>query len=157
MKNRNLIMALTGLIILIADRNPNIRSLISRELRSDGYDVRSARSATELLYHISGLSGHSVLLILDPDLPDAEYMSIERMLNERIPAIPIIIHALNPEFLNHDRFLYAKEIIEKADKSIESLKNAVSKVSSTFTHSIICDDMSQPAYKLEMQSEHKKP
>lgn len=148
-------MALTGLIILIADRNPNIRSLIMRELKADGYDARSAGSASELLYHISETAGHSVLIILDPDLPDAEYLFLEKILNERVPPIPVIIHALNSDFLNHDRFHHAKEIIEKADKSIDVLKKTVSRVSEMITSAHVCEDMLGSVLQVESSYHYK--
>lgn len=134
-------MPLSGLIILIADKNPNIRSLIMRELRSDGYHVRNAGTVSEILYHVSGLSGHPILLILDPDLPDAGHASLEKVLNERIPQIPIIIHALKPDHLNQNRFIHAREIIEKDDKSIEILKKAVEKMLDLFPGTHFIDEV----------------
>lgn len=148
-------MPLSGLIILIADKNPNIRSLIMRELKSDGYHVRHAGTVSEILYHISGLSGHPILLILDPDLPDTEHSSLEKVLNERIPQVPIIIHALKPDFLNHNRFVHAKEIIEKDDKSIEILKNAVAKALIAFSVSQVCEEIYQPAFPLDNATPYK--
>lgn len=148
-------MPLSLLIILIADKNPNIRSLIMRELKSDGYNVRQAGTVSEMLYHISGSAGNPMLLILDPDLPDAEHTSLEKILNERIPQIPIIIHALKPDFLNHNRFVHAKEIIEKDDKSIETLKKAVSKTLILFSTSQICEEIYQPLFPLESLAPYK--
>lgn len=148
-------MPLSGLIILIADKNPNIRSLIMRELKSEGYHVRHAGTVSEILYNISGLSGHPILLILDPDLPDAEHASLEKVLNERIPQTPIIIHALKPDFLNHNRFVHAKEIIEKNDKSIEMLKDAVAKTMTVFPLSKACEEIYQPAFPLDNSTLNK--
>lgn len=122
------IMSLTELIILIADRNPNIRSLIMRELRSEGYKVRLAGTVSEIIYHITGLADHLILIILDPDLPDAGQAPLERVLNERMPPIPVIIHSLNTEFLHHNRFQNAKAIIEKDDRSIEAIKKVVDRI-----------------------------
>lgn len=127
-------MPYSGLIILIADRNPNIRSLIMRELKSDGYETRIAGTVSELIYHISGLAAHALLVIIDPDLPDAEPMCIERVLNERIPPIPVIIHALNSEFINYNRFLYTKDIVEKDDSSIDAIKKSVARILSGYSY-----------------------
>lgn len=148
-------MPLSGLIILIADKNPNIRSLIMRELKSEGYHVRHAGTVSEILYNISGLSGHPILLILDPDLPDAEHTSLEKVLNERIPQIPIIIHALKPDFLNQNRFVHAKEIIEKNDKSIEMLKDALAKSLTIFPLPQPCEEIYQPTFPLDTTTLYK--
>jgi len=148
-------MTLSVLIILIADKNPNIRSLIVREFKSDGYQVRHAGTVSEILYNISGLSGHPILLILDPDLPDADSTSLEKILNERIPHIPVIIHALKPDFLNNNRFVHAKEIIEKDDKSIESLKNAVAKTLMLFPVSQMCEETYKPVFSLDSVAPNK--
>lgn len=148
-------MSLTELIILIADKNPNIRSLIMRELKTEGYAVRHAGTVSEIIYHISGLSGHSLLIILDPDLPDAEQAPLERILNERIPPIPVIIHALNPDFLNHNRYLNAKEIIEKDDRSIEALKKAVNRIMILYSAFHASDDIQKNPYQPENTSDYK--
>ncbi|MCD6304756.1 MAG: response regulator [Deltaproteobacteria bacterium] len=113
--------------ILIADRNPHVREFLGRELRAEGYEVRLAKNGREVLrwiYHYEPLD----LVILDPDLPDASDGPLLEKLNDRIPALPVVVHAFGID----DAASYAGSLpvvfVEKAGNSIENLKKVVAEM-----------------------------
>ena len=66
--------------LLIADKNPHIREFLKRELSSNGYAVHLAENCCQVLMII----GDNIdLLILDPELPDAEETNILEKLKEK--------------------------------------------------------------------------
>ena len=70
--------------ILIADPNSNVREFLRREMTAEGYLVELAENGREVLkwaYHREPAD----LLILDPDLPDAEESLMLKKLRQRIP------------------------------------------------------------------------
>lgn len=111
--------------ILVADRNPHIRSFLKRELTSQGYQVQLARNGRELR-SIVGKDGHLDLLILDLDMPTVDGPEILHQLKGRLPPLPVIVYA----FLEGDGyrpFLQCAAFVEKRG-DIEELKRAVEKV-----------------------------
>jgi len=110
--------------ILIADRNPRVRELLKRELASEGYDVRCARNAQEVMEQVFS---HEMihLLILDPDLPDMGGVSLVSALESRFPHLPVIIltlHDSNEESLG---IWPQKIIVEKNGNSVEEIKRII--------------------------------
>ena len=109
--------------ILIADRNPHVRELLRREMTAEGYLVRLAENGHEVLKWAFKRDRFD-LVILDPDLPDADELPILKKLQNRVPVLPVIVHA----FLS----IYDKPsetdgsfFVEKRGSSIENLKKAV--------------------------------
>ena len=79
--------------ILVADRNQHVREFLKRELKAEGYRVWLAKNVQEVLkkvYHSETLD----LLILDPDLPGTDKLSLLKKLQNRIPALPVVVHLL---------------------------------------------------------------
>jgi len=112
---------------LIADRNPHVRKLLEREITAEGYRVRLAKNARDVLewvYHYEPLD----LLILDPDLPDAEDMSMLKKLNNRIPVLPVIVHGYLTDDAGHSAVLKPAVFVEKRGSSIEYLKKVISDI-----------------------------
>lgn len=110
--------------LLIADRNPHVREFIKREMAKEGFRVLQAekgRDVIEMVYQCFTLD----LVILDPDLPDMEEGVLLKKIGERIPSLPIVIHAFDSENTNY--FLYLKQaaFVEKGGQSIEELKQVV--------------------------------
>lgn len=105
--------------ILIADRNPHVRSFLQREMGREGYRVRLAESARDLLEW--ALDRDPIdLLILDPDLPDAVDLQLMTVLHQRMPLVPVIIHAhLAP---GRPGAAAAPLMVEKGGSSVERLK-----------------------------------
>jgi len=72
--------------LLIADRNPNVRILLQREMTAAGYRVRLADTSREVL-KLAFQGGPLDLIILDPDLPDADEAQVLEHFLDRIPAL----------------------------------------------------------------------
>ncbi len=104
--------------ILIADRNPNVRDFLKREMIAEGYSVELAENGREVLkwaYH----RGPIDILILDPDLPDAEESLLLKKLNQKAPYIPVILHTFFSDYIT------TSKILEKGGNSIEQLKKVI--------------------------------
>jgi len=110
--------------ILIADRNPHIRDFLSREMALKGYRVCLAKSGREVLKWVSNHESID-LVILDLDLPDASEVAILEKLEDRMPTLPVVVHAFLSDHANHPAFLNAAAIVEKKGNSIERLNKVV--------------------------------
>jgi DNA-binding NtrC family response regulator len=110
--------------ILIADRNRNVRKFLQREMTAAGYRVRLAENAREVIqwtFHQEPLD----LIILDPDLPDCGDSSILRIILDRIPAVPVIVHAHLLEYTHDSNLMKNVVFVEKRGISVERLKQVV--------------------------------
>ena len=110
--------------ILIADRNPHVREFLKREMMTDGYQVRLAENGRQLLkwvYHHE----HLDLLIVDPDLPDIDVLSLVTKLRDRIPFLPVVVHTFLLDYSDHLDVLQSFPFVEKKGSSIEHLKKVV--------------------------------
>lgn len=107
--------------ILIADRNSHVRELLKREMESEGYRVQLAGNGSEALKRAFG-PDFPHLVIIDPDLPDSDEMDILNKLEDRIPALPLIIHAFTSEYNESPAVPRAAVFVEKRGKSVERLK-----------------------------------
>ncbi|MBL0732704.1 MAG: response regulator [Desulfosarcina sp.] len=112
--------------ILIADRNPHVREFLKREVEAEGYQVRLAKTGKEVLkwaYHQEQVD----LLILDLNLPDENELRVLEKLQDRIPALPVVVHgfssdhAENPDIFNKTTVFF----VEKKGNSVEHLKQLV--------------------------------
>jgi len=111
--------------ILISDKNRNVRSFLRREMEAQGYKVltaNTARDTMELIYQPILID----LVILDPELPDAEEMSIIKSLNNRIPSLPVVVHSFSQDCVKHISDLSTVHFVEKKGSSIEHLIKVVS-------------------------------
>lgn len=113
--------------ILIADRNPNVRELLKREMMAEGYRVRLAKDSREVLKWVFTQTPLD-LLILDLDLPDAGEVEIFEKLNDRIPQLPVVLHSFQADHANYPKALINAAFVEKRGNSIERLKKVVSKM-----------------------------
>ena len=109
--------------ILIADRNPNVRGFLQREMSREGYAVRSAESAEELVRLARGAAPVH-MVILDPDLPGAVPQALLQELNARLPRVPVVLHTHDPQAASAaaPRSADPKLIVEKSGSSIVRLK-----------------------------------
>lgn len=113
--------------ILIADRNSNVREFLRRELLAEGYSVELAENGREVLkwaYHREPAD----LLILDPDLPDAEESFLLKKLRQRIPYLPVVLHTFLSDYLSAAKIINPTEFVEKGGNSIEKLKKVVTEI-----------------------------
>jgi DNA-binding NtrC family response regulator len=110
--------------ILIADRNPNVREFLKREMMAEGYRVRLAKNGREVLrwiYHYEPLD----LVILDLDLPDASDVPLLEKLNDRIPSLPVVVHTFSTDYDTPINVSLPVAFVEKEGNSIEGLKKVV--------------------------------
>ena len=112
--------------ILIADRNPHVREFLKREMASEGYQIRLAKSGREVLkwaYHQEQID----LLILDLNLPDENELRILEKLQDRIPILPVVVHGFSSDHAEYpDVFNKASVFfVEKKGNSVEHLKQLV--------------------------------
>ena len=110
--------------ILIADRNRNVRKFLQRELTSEGYQVRLAKNAREVIkwtFHHDPLD----LIILDPDLPDSDESSVLYDILDRIPVLPVIVHTHLSEDKIDSKGMNNVIFVEKRGISVERLKQVV--------------------------------
>jgi len=112
---------------LIADRNRHVREFLRREMIEEGYHVREAKNGQEVLREVY-THEHLDLLILDPDLPDVNISTILEKLENRIPALPVVIHAFPSDYIDDPDILKKTPFVEKRGDSIEHLKSVVSEI-----------------------------
>ena len=113
--------------ILIADRNPHVRAFLKREMMADGYRVRLAENGRQLIKW-AFKSERLDLLIVDPDFPDIDVPSMFAKLKDRIPSLPIVVHAFLSDYTEYPEVLNYMPFVEKEGRSIESLRKVVYKI-----------------------------
>ena len=113
--------------ILVADRNPNVRELLKREMMAEGYRVFQARDSREVLKRVFSQTPID-LLIFDLDLPDAGEVEIFERLNDRIPQLPLVLHAFQTDRANFPEAIIPAVFVEKRGNSVERLKKVVAKM-----------------------------
>jgi DNA-binding NtrC family response regulator len=107
--------------ILIADRNPRVRGFLEREMCAAGYRIRMVESARDLLQWAFDRDPVD-LIILDPDLPDADDSNLMSTLRKRNPQVPVIIHAHPGQGLAEPDTAKSFIVVEKGGSSVERLK-----------------------------------
>jgi len=105
--------------IVIADRNPHVRGFLQREMSREGYRIRLAENARDLLQWAFNHEPVD-LIILDPDLPDAVDTHLLDALQDRTPPVPIVIHSHYANALPVARPTFIP--VEKGGSSVERLK-----------------------------------
>jgi len=99
-------------------------------MTADGYRVRLAENGREVIKwacHDEALD----LLILDPDLPDAEETDLIKKLQDRISYLPVVIHTFISDYAGYSEMLKAAVFVEKKGSSIEGLKQVVADILKT--------------------------
>ena len=110
--------------ILIADRNQHVRMFLQREMTVAGYRVRLADNAREVLKR--AFQGEPLdMIILDPDLPDADETHMLEHLLDRIPVLPVVVHTYPSEHRGDPKDMNDVIFVEKTGSSVERLKQVV--------------------------------
>jgi DNA-binding NtrC family response regulator len=89
-----------------------------------GYRVRLAENARQVLwwaFHSEPLD----LIILDPDLHDADEEQMLQNLLDRVPPLPIVMHTYLSDFGNNLKAMDGIFFVEKKGNSVEHLKQVV--------------------------------
>ena len=110
--------------ILIADRNPHVRMFLQREMTVAGYRVRLADNAREVLKR-AFQDDPLDMIILDPDLPDADETHMLEHLLDRIPVLPVVVHTYPSEHRGDTKDMNDVIFVEKTGSSVERLKQVV--------------------------------
>jgi DNA-binding NtrC family response regulator len=96
-------------------------------MMAEGYRVHLAKNGREVLkwaYKQEFID----LVILDLDLPDTSEMAILEKLENRIPTLPVVIHAFLSDYENPPAVFNAAALVEKEGNSVERLKKVVSQI-----------------------------
>jgi DNA-binding NtrC family response regulator len=112
-------------ILLIADRNPHVREFLKREMMAEGYQVRLVKSAQELIADVHLPGARPDMVILDPDLPDANDRFLADEIQRIAPGLPIVIHTLQTEIAPRMDTAHPVVFVEKKGSSVDHLKQAV--------------------------------
>ena len=111
-------------IILIADRNRNVREFLRQEFEAEGYRVRLARDGREVS-RMTRVGTAPDLLILDMDMPYVDGVKILEQLKDKEPSMPIVIHTTSMEYEDHSAVRQAAAFMEKTGDNIDHLKELV--------------------------------
>jgi DNA-binding response OmpR family regulator len=112
--------------ILIADRNPYIRKFLQRELINAGFEVLLAENARQVLLLVDRHPS-LVLIILDPDLPDKDMISILDDIRLHGPFLPVVVHG-HPNGETENNYGAGIWFVEKRGNSIEVIIRMVREI-----------------------------
>lgn len=116
-----------NITVLIADRNSHVRKFLHREMTAAGYRVKLADNAREVIkwaFRREPLD----LVILDPDLPDADESHMLHHLLNRVPALPVVMHTYASEYGDVSRDMEGIYFVEKRGNSVERLKQLIDEI-----------------------------
>ncbi len=117
----------TNFTLLIADRNPNVRTFLQREMTAAGYRTLLAENASEVI-KLAFERKPLDMIILDPDFPDADETRMLAHLMDRIPVLPIVVHTYPSEHGNDSKGMAGVIFVEKRGSSVERLKQVVHEI-----------------------------
>ena len=92
-----------------------------------GYQVQLADNANEVIkcaFQRNPLD----LVILDPDLPDADESHMLHHLGNRIPTLPVVLHTYASEYADITKDMDGIFFVEKKGSSVERLKQVVNEI-----------------------------
>jgi len=112
-------------ILLIADRNPHVREFLKREMMAEGYRIRLVKSGQELIDDVRSPGALPDMVIMDPDLPDANDQSLVQHIHQLVPGLPIVIHTLQTDMIHQRDAAHPVIVVEKKGSSVDHLKQAV--------------------------------
>ncbi len=114
--------------ILVADRNPHVRRFLTRELSAAGFQVNAAENAGHLMEALGQGAGPD-LLVLDPDLPDADSTDLLDRLRRSFPALPVVLHTFLYEINVPVQSLnWAAAKVEKGENSSDAIIREVTRL-----------------------------
>lgn len=103
--------------IVVVERNPHIRSLVQRELVSEGYTVFAPACEKDLIDLFR--SPQTVdLMIVDPEVLDCSFSHIAEKIVGFRPDLPVIVHALA---VDKDGFVPFGSVLERVEKNWDSI------------------------------------
>ena len=112
---------------MVADRNRHVRDYLRREMRAEGYQLLLAKNSREVLNWIDE-ERQVDLLILDLDLPDITDLALLKKLKDLRSTLPVVIHTIPSEYINHVPIMSTAAFVEKNGSSIDRLKKVISDI-----------------------------
>ena len=103
--------------IVVVEKNPHIRSLVQRELISEGYTVFAPTCEKELIGLFSGRQAVD-LMIIDPEALDSIFGHIAEKIISYRPDLPVIVHALA---VDKDGVVPFGSVLERVEKNWDSI------------------------------------
>jgi PAS domain S-box-containing protein len=76
--------------VLVVDDEDAVRTVISRTLQGEGYEILGARHGKEALYYLEQVGGAVDLVIADLVMPEMSGQALTEELSRRYPNIPVI-------------------------------------------------------------------
>jgi len=110
--------------VLITERNSHVRDYLKREMEAEGYVVHLAENGHQMLkyvYHSDPLD----VIIMDPDLLDADVPGTLKVLKDRIPPVIVVFHTFEQDWEEYGKILDDVVFVEKRGNSIEGLKQVM--------------------------------
>lgn len=98
--------------ILIADRNRHVREFLRREFSEAGLCAQTARDGHEIMTFIDDNDPPDIL-ILDLEIPQGDGMEVLKLLQKKVPSLPIVIHSFLSEDFNQPCLEKAAAVVEK--------------------------------------------
>ena len=92
---------------------------------AEGYQIRLVKSGQELIDDVHNPDTLPDMVILDPDLPDANDLSLVHHIHQIVPGLPIVIHTLQTEMIHQLDAVHPVIFVEKKGSSVDHLKQAV--------------------------------
>ena len=111
-------------MILIADRNPNVREFLKREFSAEGYRVLLAKDGQQVLNLMKDHQGLD-LLVVDLDLPYSGDADLLKEIRKQIPTLPVVVHTLLPECAEDPSIAETVAYVEKEGNSVDRLKDVI--------------------------------
>jgi len=94
-------------------------------MTAEGYQVQLAETGRHLIKWVFNNKETFDLLIIDPDLPDTDMPALLKKLRDRVPVLPMVVHAFFSDYTDHSDVLQKIPFVEKRGSSIENLKKVV--------------------------------
>jgi DNA-binding NtrC family response regulator len=94
-------------------------------MMAEGYQIRLVKSGQELIDDIHNPVTLPDMVILDPDLPDANDQSLVHHIQRIVPGLPIVIHTLQTEVIHQMDTGHPVIFVEKKGSSVDHLKQTV--------------------------------
>jgi len=117
-------------LILIADPNPFVRSLLTRELTAEGYQTVEAGNSKEIFDQLN-VENPPDLMVIEIDLPVSIGLNALERVQNLVPHIPQIVYTLFTDYENHPTVQKADDFIEK-NEDLHDLLYSISAIIENF-------------------------
>ena len=93
------------------------------------------------------------LLILDPDLPDMDKLSVFIKLQDQFPKLPVVVHIFPSDYSHITELLPKAVFVEKSGSSVEGLKQVVNAIFKKTTAQKLQETLTDKSQGLQHQYE----